>query len=60
MIVLIGMPGSGKSTVGRSLARRMQLPFADSDTVIEQRLAAPSATTSTARARRRFATSSRR
>lgn len=38
MIVLIGMPGSGKSTVGRSLARRMQLPFADSDTVIEQRL----------------------
>lgn len=32
------MPGSGKSTVGRSLARRLQRPFFDSDTVIEQRL----------------------
>jgi len=37
-IVLVGMPGSGKSTVGRSLAYRMQLPFFDSDAVIEQRL----------------------
>ena len=33
-VVLVGMPGSGKSTVGRSLAHRMQLPFADSDAVI--------------------------
>ena len=32
------MPGSGKSTVGRQLARRLQLPFFDSDHVIEQRL----------------------
>lgn len=32
------MPGSGKSTVGRQLARRLQLPFADSDQVIEARL----------------------
>lgn len=38
MISLIGLPGSGKSTVGRQLARRMQLPFLDSDHVIEQRL----------------------
>ena len=38
MISLIGMPGSGKSTVGRSLAHRLQLPFSDSDAVIEQRL----------------------
>ncbi len=37
-IVLIGLPGSGKSTVGRALARRLQRPFADSDAVIEQRL----------------------
>lgn len=37
-VVLVGMPGSGKSTVGRSLAHRMQLPFADSDAAIEQRL----------------------
>ena len=32
------MPGSGKSTVGRQLSRRLQLPFFDSDHVIEQRL----------------------
>ena len=38
MIVLVGMPGCGKSTVGRSLARRLQMPLADSDHVIEQRL----------------------
>lgn len=38
MISLIGLPGSGKSTVGRQLARRLQLPFLDSDFVIEQRL----------------------
>lgn len=37
-IALVGLPGSGKSTVGRQLARRLQLPFIDSDTVIEQRL----------------------
>ncbi|MFC5500431.1 shikimate kinase [Caenimonas terrae] len=32
------MPGSGKSTVGRQLARRLGLPFTDSDHVIEQRI----------------------
>ncbi len=32
------MPGSGKSTVGRHLARRLRLPFFDSDHVIEDRL----------------------
>jgi len=32
------MPGSGKSTVGRQLARRLDLPFHDSDQVIEQRI----------------------
>ena len=38
MISLIGLPGSGKSTIGRQLARRLRLPFVDSDHVIEQRL----------------------
>lgn len=38
MIALVGLPGSGKSTVGRQLARRLQLPFLDSDHVIEERL----------------------
>jgi shikimate kinase len=37
-IVLVGLPGSGKSTVGRQLARRLVAPFNDSDHVIEQRL----------------------
>jgi shikimate kinase len=38
IISLIGLPGSGKSTVGRQLARRLQLPFFDSDQVIEEQL----------------------
>lgn len=37
-IALIGLPGSGKSTLGKQLARRLQLDFVDSDQVIEQRL----------------------
>ena len=32
------MPGGGKSTVGRHLARRLSRPFVDTDTVIERRL----------------------
>src|SRR5687767_9663474 len=32
------MPGSGKSTVGRQLSRRLRLPFFDSDHLIEQHL----------------------
>jgi len=38
IVALVGLPGSGKSTVGRQLARRLQLPFLDSDHVIEARL----------------------
>lgn len=37
-VALVGLPGSGKSTVGRQLARRLAIPFFDSDHVIEQRL----------------------
>jgi shikimate kinase len=36
-IVLVGAPGSGKSTVGPLLAERLGLPFADVDAVIERR-----------------------
>lgn len=38
ILTLVGMPGSGKSTVGRQLSRRLRLPFFDSDHLIEQRL----------------------
>ncbi len=38
MIVLVGLPGSGKSTIGRQLAKRLQLPFIDMDHEIERRI----------------------
>ena len=37
-IIFVGLPGSGKTTIGRQMARRLGLPFVDSDHVIEQRL----------------------
>lgn len=36
-IYLVGMPGAGKTTVGRHLARRMQHRFIDADHEIEAR-----------------------
>ena len=35
-IVLVGLMGAGKSTVGKRLARRLGLPFLDSDEEIER------------------------
>ena len=35
-LVLVGMPGSGKSSIGRRLGQRLLLPFTDADTEIEQ------------------------
>lgn len=40
-ISLIGMPGSGKSTVGRQLARRLGLPLFDTDAEIERQAGCP-------------------
>ena len=37
-MALVGLPGSGKSTVGRQLAKRLDRPFLDTDQVIEQRV----------------------
>ena len=36
MIVLIGLMGSGKTTVGRALAERLNLSFRDSDETVEK------------------------
>lgn len=36
-VVLVGMMGSGKTTVGRRLARRLHRPFVDSDEQVEAR-----------------------
>jgi shikimate kinase len=41
LISLVGMPGGGKSTVGRQLAKQLQLSFFDSDHDIESRIGQP-------------------
>ncbi len=40
-IVLVGMMGSGKSSIGRRLAAILELPFSDADTAIEQAAGMP-------------------
>lgn len=36
MLVLVGAPGAGKSTVGRRVAERLGVPFADTDHLVEE------------------------
>jgi shikimate kinase len=40
-LFLVGMPGCGKSTVGRQLARHLGLRFVDADTELESRIGMP-------------------
>ena len=40
-VVLVGLMGVGKSTVGRRLAKRLALPFIDSDSEIEDTVGLP-------------------
>jgi len=40
-IVLVGLSGSGKSTIGRALAERLGRPFLDTDALIVQRAGKP-------------------
>jgi shikimate kinase len=37
-LFLVGLPGAGKSTLGRQLARRLNKHFVDADTELENRL----------------------
>ncbi len=39
--VLIGLPGSGKTTSGRRLAHLLAVSFADSDHLVEERVGRP-------------------
>jgi shikimate kinase len=41
LISLVGLPGVGKSTIGRRLAARLDYAFADSDASIEARIHEP-------------------
>lgn len=37
VVVLVGLPGAGKTTIGRKLARRLGLDFHDTDQLVEER-----------------------
>ena len=37
VVVLVGLPGAGKSSTGRRLGKVLAVPFADSDQLIEER-----------------------
>jgi 3-dehydroquinate synthase len=40
-VVLVGLPGSGKSKVGRTLARRLGVPHVDTDDLVEAEAGVP-------------------
>lgn len=40
-IFLVGMMGSGKTTLGRALAHRLQMPFVDTDRMLVDRTGVP-------------------
>ena len=40
-VVLVGMPGSGKSSIGRILAERLGRPFRDTDEMVAERIGMP-------------------
>jgi shikimate kinase len=40
-IFLVGMMGSGKTTLGRALAQRLHMPFADTDRLLVDRTGVP-------------------
>jgi shikimate kinase len=36
LIVLLGMPGSGKTTLGNALSQKLEIPFSDLDVMLEK------------------------
>lgn len=40
-LILVGLPGAGKTTVGPLVARELGIPFVDIDPLIEERFGAP-------------------
>ena len=40
-VILVGLPGAGKTTVGRLVAEHLGVPFADVDALIEERIGIP-------------------
>lgn len=40
-VILVGLPGAGKTTVGRLVAERLGVRFADVDALIEERVGLP-------------------
>jgi shikimate kinase len=55
-LVLIGLPGAGKSTVGRLVAERLQTSFVDIDSILIRKEGKPITMIFAERASRRFAT----
>lgn len=41
IVVIVGAPGAGKSSVGRRVAEKLAVPFADSDALVEKRAGKP-------------------
>jgi shikimate kinase len=40
-VILIGLPGAGKTTVGRLVAEQLKAPFIDADVVIQRKMSMP-------------------
>jgi len=53
-VILVGLPGAGKTTVGRLVARELGTPFVDVDGLIEERLGMPVAQVFLERGERAF------
>jgi 3-dehydroquinate synthetase/shikimate kinase len=43
IVALVGLPGAGKTRIGRELAERLGLQFLDTDQMLQERLGAPAA-----------------